>query len=129
MDCPRCLKPTHPARLEVGEKNLEALRCKKCRGHWIAQEHLATLEQNVDVVLFEWIKLPGDETQARSIYCPRCEPRKVMDKLLSGKDSRVVMDVCGQCHGLWLDYGEFEALTHKNVFSAVLDAVRFVKES
>ena len=38
--------------------------------------------------------------------CPRCETTTLDEKDREG----IVIDVCGQCRGLWLDRGELEKL-------------------
>lgn len=129
MNCPRCRTPLFPTRHDVGGLSLEAQKCRSCTGHWFEAKDVATLEQTVEVVFIEWLKLPGMETQARTLFCPRCRPEKVMDKVMNERDMRVVMDVCAACKGVWLDYGELEAISHQSVFSALVDAVRFIRKS
>jgi Zn-finger nucleic acid-binding protein len=129
MNCPRCLTALVRFRLQGGGREIDAQRCASCTGHWFEGSDLHSLEETVEVVLFNWLKLPGQETQARTLFCPRCTPPKVMDKVMNGHDSRVVMDVCGGCHGVWLDDGELQAIQRRNVLSAVVDAVRFIGKS
>ena len=51
---------------------------------------------------------------AIDVSCPRCaDPRIIMDKVVSSRDKRVVMDVCGQCHGVWLDRAELELIAER----------------
>jgi len=40
-----------------------------------------------------------------------------------------VMDVCGQCRGVWLNHGELEAIRQKGLISALADALRFVTKA
>lgn len=129
VKCPRCQKPLVAFQHDVGGRVLDAQRCPECDGHWFEAADLKAIEDTVEVVLLSWIHLPGHETQARTLLCPRCQPATVMKKVLNEHDTRVVMDVCGNCHGAWLDYGELEAITRRNVFSAIVDAVRFIKKN
>lgn len=39
------------------------------------------------------------------LKCPRCD--KVMEKI---KKADVIIDVCRECQGMWLDKGEMERL-------------------
>ena|SRR5687767_10561480 len=129
MDCPRCIEPLSPSRVEAANAVVDALECKKCTGHWLEGGDLPRVEQVVDVELIEWRKLPGIETQGRILFCPRCGQGAAMDKVVSHRDQRVVMDVCHKCHGVWLDYGELEAIQHKGLFSALADIVGFLIKS
>ncbi|MHB8877873.1 MAG: zf-TFIIB domain-containing protein [Myxococcaceae bacterium] len=129
MNCPRCQEPLVRHKHDAGGQELDVQKCASCTGHWFEQKDLKAIEDTVEVVLFAWLKLPGQETQARTLFCPRCDPQKVMDKVINEHDTRVVMDVCGNCHGVWLHHGELEALQRRNVLAAVLDAVRFIKKN
>ena len=45
----------------------------------------------------------------KDLLCPRC--KVVMKKL---KKKEVVLDICGKCGGMWLDYGEMNKLMQMN---------------
>ncbi len=42
----------------------------------------------------------------KEMFCPRCEAPGLREQLRDG----VSIDVCGKCHGIWLDCGELERL-------------------
>jgi hypothetical protein len=42
------------------------------------------------------------------IHCPRCD--RAMERREHGGCSQILIDVCPQCRGIWLDKGELEAL-------------------
>lgn len=124
MQCPRCDKVmTHALQDEV-----EARQCPQCEGHWLEGEDLRRLESTVNVRLFEWRRLPPEEFQTRELACPRCSPRPVMKKVRSERDRHVLLDVCEQCHGVWLDGGELRAIQEMGFVAALADAVRFITQ-
>lgn len=108
---------------------LDVLRCDGCTGNWVEARDLQTIEQVVDVRLIDWVHLPGVETQGRILFCPRCPGAKPMEKVLSTRDQRVVMDVCTACNGVWLDYGELEAIQRKGLLAALADVFSFMRRS
>ena len=129
MKCPRCQIPMKSGRIDAGGLDLSSSNCTECTGHWISLDDLHAAEQVVDVRLVRWRHLPGIETQGRILFCPRCAGQKAMDKVVSDRDQRVVMDVCGNCNGVWLDYGELEAIQSKGLLSSLADIVRFIRQT
>jgi len=130
MKCPRDSVPLDPTTIDASGVAVQGFRCATCTGHWLEQEDLRRVEQSVDIRLLDWRHLPGPDTNTRLLFCPRCaNPRILMDKVISSRDKRVVMDVCGQCHGVWLNHGELEAIRQKGLISALADALRFVTKA
>jgi len=128
MNCPRCGVPLTQNRIDAAGLDLEAANCAECTGHWLALDDLRAAEKVVDVRLLKWLHLPGKETQGRILFCPRCTGHKAMDKVVSTRDQRVVMDVCSACKGVWLDRGELEAIQRKGLLSSLADILRFLRE-
>lgn len=83
----------------------------------------------MDVRLLEWRHVPGIAAQGRILFCPRCTPPRPMDKVISTRDQRVVMDACPVCQGVWLDHGELEAIEQKGLLAAVADFVQFLRKT
>jgi len=129
LKCPRDSRPLTAAIIDASGVAIRAFECLECTGHWLESDDLKEVEQSVDVHLSEWKHLPGVETQGRILLCPRCQPRVFMEKVLSKRDHRVVMDVCSRCKGVWLDYGELEAIMRKGLFSALADVLGFLARS
>jgi Zn-finger nucleic acid-binding protein len=130
MNCPRDSIPFSPVRIDAAGVPVNGLRCEKCTGHWLEQDDLRRVEQSVDIRLVDWRQLPGVDTNTKLLFCPRCaDPRIIMDKVVSSRDKRVVMDVCGKCHGVWLNHGELEAIRQKGLLSALADVLRFVTKA
>src|SRR5579871_1096417 len=128
MKCPRCQIPLTVGRLDAAGVEIEAANCAECTGHWISLDELHAAEQVVDVRLVNWRQLPGVETQGRILFCPACPGKKPMDKVVSLRDQRVVMDLCGNCNGVWLDYGELEAIQRKGLLASLADIIKFVRK-
>ena len=116
-------------RVDAAGLDLAAYTCAQCTGHWLGLEDLRKAEQVVDVKLVHWKHLPGIETQGMTLFCPACPGQKVMDKVVSLRDQRVVMDVCGTCNGVWLDYGELEAIQGKGLLSSLADIISFLRKN
>lgn len=127
MKCPRCLVPMAAARLDLGGLIIDAHDCFQCTGHFIGFTDLKAVESVVDVRLLKWRNLPGIETQGRILFCPKCPGSKPMDKIVSERDRRVVMDVCHGCESVWLDRGELEAIQQKGLLGTLADIIAFVR--
>jgi ribosomal protein L31 len=53
-------------------------------------------------------KIASDEAKSLELQCPKC------DGTLHATDfENIKIDVCDQCHGVWLDAGELAQITHK----------------
>lgn len=113
--------------LEMAGLTIPAHDCRKCTGHFIGFADLKSVESVVDVRLLKWRHLPGIETQGRILFCPRCPGAKPMEKIVSERDRRVVMDVCHVCDGLWLDYGELEAIQQRGLLGTLADIIKVVR--
>ena len=116
------------SRLDMGGLEIDAQDCRKCTGHFIGFKDLKAVESVVDVRLLKWRNLPGIETQGRTLFCPNCPGIKPMDKIISERDRRVVMDVCHSCDSVWLDRGELEAIQQKGLLGALADIINFVRK-
>lgn len=123
------MTPLAPSVQRAGDLEVKSHRCAECTGNFLERDALRSVEQVVDVSLVEWRRLPGIETQGRILFCPRCPGKKAMDKVVSQRDQRVVMDLCGECDGVWLDYGELEAIQRKGLFAALADVFAFIRDN
>ncbi len=54
-------------------------------------------------------KLSTSNQTGETFQCPKCE-----GKLHTGNFENVQIDVCNTCHGVWLDAGELQRITHKD---------------
>lgn len=128
MKCPRCLVPMTASRLDMAGLIINADDCSQCTGHFIGFADLKAVESVVDIRLLKWTNLPGVETQGRVLFCPKCTGLKPMEKIVSERDQRVVMDVCHLCDSVWLDRGELEAIQQRGLLGTLADIIAMVRK-
>jgi len=109
MYCPIC-KNSKLAKTIL--HNVEVNYCTKCLGIWFEQDELRQAKDEKDKDL-NWldIDLWKNEKDFRIVYgiriCPNC--RMPLYEVYYG-DSKVVVDLCKLCHGVWLDRAEFKKI-------------------
>ena len=54
-------------------------------------------------------KLASEQREVSELNCPKCE-----GKLIETDYENIKMDVCNNCHGVWLDAGELARIQHKD---------------
>lgn len=106
--CPICKK-----RLEkVILYNVEVDYCPKCLGLWFEKDELYWAKDEKDRNL-RWLDIDIWEKRTKfKIYngiriCPLC--RLPLYEVYYD-DSRIIIDVCNLCNGIWLDRGEFKKI-------------------
>lgn len=105
INCPRCR--THMA--EVEEQGAYLDRCPKGHGTFFDQgEMFEALGMAADPSLWD---RPETASPVRpgKIHCPRCHAEMLQQDITSG-NTKVEIDRCGPCGGIWLDTGEAEKL-------------------
>jgi len=106
MKCPRC-----KTDLSVGEiESVAVHRCATCQGAWFdeegfrqAKDHAEPNAMWMDVEL--WKDPERFALESRGFECPKC--LKPLATLRYG-DTKVMIDTCPRCRGIWLDENEFE---------------------
>jgi Zn-finger nucleic acid-binding protein len=88
--------------------------CPKCKGVWLVKDELRKLKNRVNDGSMRWLNDEIEDMEKTSARvtdrsCVQCKATKMVS-VLFGKSS-VMIDWCPQCHGVWLDKGEFEAIT------------------
>ncbi|MFN2165633.1 MAG: zf-TFIIB domain-containing protein, partial [Anaerolineae bacterium] len=63
------------------------------------------------------------------IHCPACPGKVPMVKSHSRRDHKVIIDACPECHGVWLDSGELEAIQQEGLFVALKNFFRWLDET
>ncbi len=108
MQCPDCgIDLT-----AVAYRGVLIHECGGCRGRWFEREELRKAKDRTDDDL-RWLDFyPFEATNKLAVpsqgkHCPRCAIE--MSSLTYDK-SRVVVDRCTKCVGVWLDHGEFEKI-------------------
>ncbi len=88
--------------------------CPKCKGIWLVEDELRKLKNKVADGSLRWMNdeiasMEKTAAIATKRSCVKCKTAKMVS-VIFGKSS-VVVDWCPQCHGMWLDRGEFDAIT------------------
>ncbi len=108
MLCPRCKISLEKALFY----NSEVDYCPVCLGVFFEEDELRQIKDDKDENL-KWldIDLWKDEKKFKLNYgirlCPLC--RLPLYEVYYG-DSKIIVDVCNICRGIWLDRGEFKKI-------------------
>lgn len=108
MVCPSCKKKLEKIILH----NVEVDYCPKCLGFWFEKDELRWAKDEKDKNLI-WmdIDLWEDKTKFKispgQKLCPCC--RLPLYEVNYG-DSKIRVDICNICRGVWLDRGEFKKI-------------------
>jgi Zn-finger nucleic acid-binding protein len=115
MKCPRdgaalAARP-YEAKIEIDE-------CPLCGGMWLDHGELEAIQQTVERDYREALDEPSDsvaegleglrQRQLGAVACLKCGVQ--MDARPYGQGSQVVIDVCPEGCGVWLDQGEMATL-------------------
>ena|SRR5258708_5902143 len=102
----------------VYEAKIEVDECGQCHGTWLDEGELEAIQSTVERdYRAELGKQPdsvsgaidADRQKKRGVIaCPKCNAE--MDVRAYGMGSQIVIDVCPEGHGMWLDAGELAAL-------------------
>ena len=93
--------------------------CESCGGVWFDKGELEQVDEILEVSVVEIRKIPHSQMQQEPLTCPACQT-STMDKIRNERDQHVVMDVCPNCKGIWLDAGELEAIQKENLIKSFM---------
>ena len=108
-ECPHCGN-----RLSVYElRSMKFEGCAKCKGVWLEKDELRKLKNTVGGAPLRWLNDEVDNIEKASAIrthrkCVRC--RNVEMVCVVFAKTSILIDWCPQCHGQWLDRGEFQAI-------------------
>ncbi len=108
MLCPTCKKQLSDSIIS----NALVYHCQNCLGLWFPENELACAKDNRDRNL-RWLDIDLWKDKEKlaisrsNQFCPAC--RLPLYSVEYG-DSKVVVDVCNVCRGIWLDRGEFKKI-------------------
>ena len=109
MKCPDCQNDLQVAKL----KGVNIHECSHCKGKWFERNELMSAKNKADDGL-RWLDFDpfGRDAQKLSVVsvgkqCPQC--LKEMQSL-TYLQSKVVIDKCQSCEGVWLNHGELERI-------------------
>jgi Zn-finger nucleic acid-binding protein len=88
--------------------------CPKCKGIWLIKDELRELKNKVQDGSLRWLNDEIENVEKTSVVatnrpCVKCKTTGMVS-VIFGKSS-ILVDWCPQCHGMWFDRGEFEAIT------------------
>lgn len=106
MVCPKCESET---LAEFKVETVRVDRCSSCNGIWFDALELSQLlsedAKQVTSLTQGGSRSPLDGKRGR---CPHDGSELL--RIFSAVDRSVIVDACADCHGIWLDGGEFEKL-------------------
>jgi len=109
MICPACKED-----MIVLERNeIELDYCTSCRGVWFDTGELELLMESAGLdspqpLLEDIFNAPEASSAEKKRKCPICDRK--MKKVSIGSGGEILVDICGQGHGLWFDGGEVSHL-------------------
>jgi Zn-finger nucleic acid-binding protein len=120
MKCP--IDKTELNEIEY-ERTIKVDQCESCNGMWLHDWELKAIQANKGNNYEEEIKLLADvvnqsylqaiDKTRPLIDCPKCADDNntvQMERREHGYCSQIMIDVCPECNGIWLDKGEINAL-------------------
>ncbi len=110
MDCPAC-------KHELSEKQVGDVVVETCRGGcggiWFDDRELRKFDDLGDIVGTELLSIERAENlkvDGEAIrYCPKCSAEELCRRFYD-VHSRVEIDQCLHCSGIWLDVGELKEI-------------------
>jgi uncharacterized protein len=106
MKCPKCKTE------DLGEFTVEGVtvdRCPSCTGIWFDRQELSELlAEDARRVAALRRGSENEEVEGLKGRCPRDASELL--RVYSSIDRSVILDACADCHGIWLDGGEFDKL-------------------
>src|SRR6185312_4688431 len=88
--------------------------CPACKGMWLRPDELRRLKNKADEGELQWLNADIDQLERANAVetarvCPQCPAQKLVAAIFG--DSKVVVDFCPNCRGLWLDRSVFDRMT------------------
>ncbi len=102
-ECPKDWTPLRKEQRQTFLRDVEVDACPACGGLFLDANEVRALtgSSSLHRLLTKYLGLDSDS----QLVCPNC------GGLMDGEDAgNVRVDVCLECHGVWLDAGELERL-------------------
>ena len=84
------------------------------------------LSKITDISVIEFRRIPDSREQKLPLVCPSCDNKPTMEKVEHNRDRKVIMDVCPQCQGIWLDSGELQAIQTESLGSLFIKLIKWL---
>ena len=109
MICPVCKSDM----IVVEYHNIELDYCTDCKGVWFDSGELELMlksyqMQGIEPFIENISNSPDTPSAEKKRKCPICSRK--MNKKVIGEKPRLLIDTCGERHGLWFDGGEIAQL-------------------
>ena len=112
MRCPACTKTLEKKFF----RSIELYRCGTCGGFWVRKNmlgdvlnrYMAMMEKRADTKRGFRTRVNPAITETSKRSCPNC--RGAMRKQNYAYNSNVIVDICDDCAGIWLESGEIEKI-------------------
>jgi uncharacterized protein len=87
--------------------------CPKCKGLWLFKDELRKLKNKEEGGRLHWLNSEIENLDKASVIptsraCVKCSGTKLLSVIFG--HSSIIIDWCPQCHGMWLDRGEFDSI-------------------
>ena len=114
MICPVCKTDM----VVVEYHNIELDYCTDCKGVWFDSGELELMlksyqVEGIEQSLEKITHSPDIHSTEKRRKCPICSRK--MNKKVIGEQPRLLIDTCGEGHGLWFDGGEIAQLINQLV--------------
>ncbi len=114
MICPVCKS----SMIVIEYHNIELDYCTDCKGVWFDSGELELMlktyqVEGIEPFLENITNSPDTSSSEKKRKCPICSRR--MKKKTIGEQPRLLIDMCGEGHGLWFDGGEIAQLIEQLV--------------
>ena len=115
MNCPKDNQPLKSRQWETG---IEVDQCPSCGGVWLDHRELESIQSTVERDYSDQLarsprlvsrayEMAFDISTKKHLACPACDVEMEHREYVS---TQIMIDVCGECRGVWLDRGELQAL-------------------
>ena len=102
MRCPKC-RESDLREARVKSTGVKVDSCPQCKGVWF---DAAELEAVLSIAAKE-LMVPPTALKSAVLHCPRCSSALYR---FPYPQTKVKIEVCKDCGGLWLDAGEFDEI-------------------
>jgi len=109
LKCPKC---NHNLK-EITFKGVKIDECENCKGKWFDRDELRIAKDRTDDDL-RWLDFDLFDDNADKYHASpsqkRCPKDSTQLTSLQYIDSKVIIEKCDKCKGVWLDHDEFEKI-------------------
>ncbi len=117
MNCPTCQTST---LITTEYESVEIDVCKTCHGVWLDENEVGAIVKNrtlkfsdediKNTIKSTFAGVTSSEQEKEARACPKCQ--KKLNVINYSYDSGIIIDICPDHHGLWLDNHELEKIQH-----------------